>query len=91
MRKRVTLTRPGATLAGDLYLPSDRPRSGAMAVIVQGSPTSVKEQMPAHYARRFAYRGVVALSIDYSHYRQSSASRVSSSPQPISCSICTSP
>jgi hypothetical protein len=37
-------------------------------VIVEGSFTSVKEQMPGSYAARFADQGFVALAFDYSHY-----------------------
>lgn len=41
------------------------------AVIVQGSLTSVKEQMPATYADKFAAQGFVVLAFDYAHYGES--------------------
>jgi uncharacterized protein len=40
-------------------------------VIVEGSFTSVKEQMPGTYAAKFADQGFVALAFDYSHYGES--------------------
>lgn len=62
----------GVPLAGDLYLPSDlgagerRP-----AVVVTGSWTTVKEQMPALYARRVAAEGWIALAFDFRGYGES--------------------
>jgi len=41
------------------------------AIIVVGSFTSVKEQMPGTYAQKFAKEGFVALASDYSHYGES--------------------
>lgn len=46
----------------------DRPLHGG---IVEGSFTSVKEQMPGTYAAKFAEQGFVALAFDYSHYGES--------------------
>jgi fermentation-respiration switch protein FrsA (DUF1100 family) len=40
-------------------------------VIVEGSFTSVKEQMPGTYAQKFANEGFVALAFDYAHYGES--------------------
>ncbi|KUI29480.1 hydrolase [Mycobacterium sp. IS-1742] len=70
MQKRdVTFTRDGLTLAGNLFTPADFDESGMyQAVIVQGSLTSVKEQMPGTYAQKLADQGFVALAFDYSHY-----------------------
>jgi uncharacterized protein len=57
---------------GDLYTPVGFDADGQYdAVIVQGSLTSVKEQMSKEYAQRFAVQGFVAVSFDYSHYGES--------------------
>jgi fermentation-respiration switch protein FrsA (DUF1100 family) len=40
-------------------------------VIVEGSFTSVKEQMPGTYAQKFADEGFVALAFDYARYGES--------------------
>jgi fermentation-respiration switch protein FrsA (DUF1100 family) len=62
----------GLRLVGDLRVPEDfDDRRGYPAVIVQGSLTSVKEQMPRLYAERLAAEGFVALAFDYSHYGES--------------------
>jgi uncharacterized protein len=59
-------------LAGHLFTPEGFEESRAYpAVIVQGSFTSVKEQMPDAYAAKFANQGFVVLAFDYSHYGQS--------------------
>jgi fermentation-respiration switch protein FrsA (DUF1100 family) len=72
VKNRVTFQRDGLTLVGDLYTPEGFDETGHyQAVIVQGSFTSVKEQMPATYAAKLAEQGFVALSFDYAHYGQS--------------------
>lgn len=71
MRKRkITFDRDGLTLVGHLFTPDDFDPTGQYeAVIVEGSFTSVKEQMPGTYARKFAEQGFVALAFDYNHLR----------------------
>ena len=72
VKKQVSFDRNGVALAGDLYMPDDFKANGRYrAVIVEGSFTSVKEQMPGTYARKIADEGFVALAFDYSHYGQS--------------------
>ncbi|MCG5432154.1 alpha/beta hydrolase [Mycobacterium sp. MYCO198283] len=72
MTKEVTFDRDGMVLAGTLFTPTDFDESAKYrALIVQGSLTSVKEQMPYTYAARFAEQGFVALAFDYSHYGKS--------------------
>jgi fermentation-respiration switch protein FrsA (DUF1100 family) len=72
MKRKITFERDGVTLAGDLFAPADFDESGHyQAVIVQGSFTSVKEQMAGTYAEKFAEQGFVALSFDYAHYGES--------------------
>lgn len=72
MQRKITFERDGVTLAGDLFTPADFDEGGHyQAVIVQGSFTSVKEQMAGTYAAKFAKQGFVALSFDYAHYGES--------------------
>lgn len=69
MKRSITFDRDGLTLAGDLYTPDNFDENATyQAILVQGSGTSVKEQMPATYAQKFADQGFVALAFDYSHY-----------------------
>lgn len=64
--------RDGVTLVGNLFTPENFDETGHyQAVIVQGSFTSVKEQMAGTYAEKFAQQGFVALSFDYAHYGES--------------------
>ena len=70
--RSITFRRDGLALAGHLFVPEGFDEDGSYpAVIVQGSFTSVKEQMPDAYARLFAERGYVALTFDYAYYGES--------------------
>ena len=73
MKQTVTFTRDDLTLVGTLFIP-DGAQDGDHfpAIIVQGSFTSVKEQMPTTYAGKFVDQGFVVLAFDYAHYGQSS-------------------
>ncbi|WP_329600022.1 alpha/beta hydrolase [Streptomyces pseudovenezuelae] len=72
MQSKINFDRDGLTLVGNLFTPDDFDRNGHyQAVIVQGSFTSVKEQMAGTYAEKFAKQGFVALSFDYAHYGES--------------------
>lgn len=72
MRRQVTFDRDGLTLAGTMFTPAGFDDSRQYeAVIVQGSLSSVKEQMPYTYAQKLADQGFVALAFDYSHYGES--------------------
>ncbi|MBT2521743.1 alpha/beta hydrolase [Arthrobacter sp. ISL-28] len=72
MKHKIHFDRDGLTLAGDLFTPDGFNEDGRWAaVIVQGSFTSVKEQMPDAYAQKFADQGFVALAFDYAHYGES--------------------
>lgn len=65
----VGFDRDGVRLVGELFTPAGFDEDGQYpALIVQGSFTSVKEQMPHAYARKFADRGFIALAFDYAHY-----------------------
>ncbi|WP_206781945.1 alpha/beta hydrolase [Bailinhaonella thermotolerans] len=60
-------------MRGEVYLPSGaRPEGGFPAVVVTGSWTTVRQQMPALYARRLAERGHLALAFDFRGYGDSS-------------------
>lgn len=66
MKKTVTFTSEGQTLAGDLYLPDDYQNGQTLpGVVVSGSWTSVKEQMPGTYASQLADKGYAALAFDF--------------------------
>ncbi|MEV6909196.1 alpha/beta hydrolase [Amycolatopsis sp. NPDC051071] len=72
MQRKISFDRDGVTLVGDLFTPDRFDESDRHpAVIVQGSFTSVKEQMAGTYAEKFAGQGFVALSFDYAHYGES--------------------
>ena len=70
--ERVTFSSAGETLVGNLYIPvgvnTANPRD---AVIVTGAWTTIKEQMPALYARKLAERGYVALAFDFRTWGES--------------------
>jgi uncharacterized protein len=61
-----------ATLTGLLHLPNDAPTGERLpAVIVMGSWTTVKEQMPRLYAQRLAAAGFAALTMDFRGFGES--------------------
>ncbi len=73
--QRVMFESNGQRLVGDLYLPDDHQAGEKLpAVIVSGSWTSVKEQMPATYAAEMADRGFAALAFDFTGWGQSEGS-----------------
>ncbi|WP_306910990.1 alpha/beta hydrolase [Arthrobacter sp. B3I9] len=75
MKHAIKFDRDGLTLVGDLYTPENFDQNGQyLAVLVQGSFSSVKEQMAGTYAEKFAGQGFVALSFDYAHYGASEGS-----------------
>src|SRR5205809_269945 len=72
MKRKINFDREGLTLVGDLFTPENFDENGHYnAVIVEGSFTSVKEQMAGTYAQKFANEGFVALAFDYAHYGES--------------------
>lgn len=70
--RKVTFNSEGLTLKGNLYLPKgfDEKRR-YKALVVTGSWTTVKEQMPALYAQQMADNGYVALTFDFRHFGES--------------------
>ena len=72
MKLKVSFKRDRLTLVGNLFTPENfDEKSQYKAIIVQGSATSVKEQMSELYAQKFANEGFVVLAFDYSHYGES--------------------
>lgn len=72
MKRKISFKCEGLTLVGNLFTPENFNEQGHyQAIIVEGSFTSVKEQMPDAYAQKFADNGFVALAFDYSHYGES--------------------
>ena len=70
--ERVNFTSQGDELTGLLYRPSDAASESRLPVIVvTGSWTTVKEQMPAVYAERLAAAGYAALTFDFRGYGES--------------------
>jgi len=66
----VTFTSSGETLVGTLHRPAAA-GTRLPAVIVSGAWGTVKEQMPAGYARELAARGFVALAFDFRSWGRS--------------------
>ena len=65
MKRKISFERDGLTLVGNLFTPENFNENGQYnAIIVEGSLTSVKEQMPELYAQRFASEGFVVLAFD---------------------------
>lgn len=70
--KRVTFESQGQTLVGHLYLPDDYQKGQELpGVVVTGSWTSVKEQMPGTYASELADRGYATLTFDFRGWGES--------------------
>lgn len=81
--KKVTFNSAGLNLVGDLYYPANF-ESGRTypAVIINGTWTSVKEQMESLYAQQFAAQGYIALAFDFRNYGESEGQpRFYESPQ----------
>ena len=71
--KSFALSTQVGELAANLYLPTntDQPNSKVPLVIVTGAWTTVKEQMPAVYAKALSERGFAALTFDFRGWGQS--------------------
>ncbi|MCV6621104.1 MAG: alpha/beta hydrolase [Cellvibrionaceae bacterium] len=67
--KSIELETRVGKLAANLYLPEDK--ENPPLVIVTGAWTTVKEQMPAVYAKALAEKGFAALSFDFRGWGQS--------------------
>ncbi|WP_326949042.1 lysophospholipase [Amycolatopsis sp. NBC_01307] len=63
--EHVRFASSGVDLAGDLFHPASEVDGPRTAVVVAGAWRTVKEQMPARYARELAARGFSALAFDF--------------------------
>ncbi|WP_226552464.1 alpha/beta hydrolase [Celeribacter naphthalenivorans] len=63
--------RYGIELAGDLYIPADRPEGTMPALAVAGPFGAVKEQASGLYAQTMAERGFITLAFDGSYTGES--------------------
>lgn len=64
--------RYGITLAGDLYIPKNKPAKKLPAIAVSGPFGAVKEQASGLYAQTLAQRGFITLAFDPSYTGESS-------------------
>jgi hypothetical protein len=70
--EKVTFESNNQTLVGNLYLPDDyQEETKVPGVVVTGAWTTVKEQMPATYAKEMADRGYAALAFDFRNWGES--------------------
>lgn len=69
--RKVQFLSDGTKVAGNLYLPATIAKGPQPAVVVVGPQTSVKEQVPAVYARLLAQKGFVALAFDHRTFGES--------------------
>lgn len=74
--RRVTFQSAGQEIVGDLYLPNNyRPGEKLPAIVVTGAWMTVRQQMPARYARELADRGYAALTFDFRGWGDSAGER----------------
>jgi uncharacterized protein len=70
--EKVTFQSKGLTLVGNLYKPANFDETKKYpALIVDGSWTTVKEQMQGLYADKLAEKGFVTLTFDHKHFGES--------------------
>jgi fermentation-respiration switch protein FrsA (DUF1100 family)/ketosteroid isomerase-like protein len=70
--RKVQFKSEGLVLTGTLHLPKNFDETKKYkGVVVTGSWTTVKEQMPNLYARKLAEQGLVALTFDFRNYGES--------------------
>jgi fermentation-respiration switch protein FrsA (DUF1100 family) len=71
-KRKVEFKSEGLVLTGNLHLPENFDETKRYkAVVVTGSWTTVKEQMPDLYAAKLAKGGIVALTFDFRNYGES--------------------
>lgn len=74
--ERVTFDNAGETIVGELYLPDDlQPGARLPTVVVTGAWMTVRQQMPARYARELADRGYAAFVFDFRGWGESGGTR----------------
>lgn len=69
--RTVSFTSGGERMAGVLHLPADHEGRKLAGILVSGSWTTVKEQMPQNYARELARQGYAALTFDFRNFGES--------------------
>lgn len=69
--RKVTFTSHGAAMVGVLHLPANHATQKLPGILVTGSWTTVKEQMPQNYARELARQGYAALTFDFRNFGES--------------------
>lgn len=69
--RRLSFTSGGEQMAGVLHLPADHQGRKLAGILVSGSWTTVKEQMPQTYARELARQGYAALTFDFRNFGES--------------------
>lgn len=71
--EEIEFTSKGSTIKGNLYLPKAYGHHKKYpAVVVTGAWTTVKEQMPATYAKALSEKGYAALTFDFRGWGESS-------------------
>lgn len=66
---RVTFQSEGETLVGNLYLPANYKQGDKLpTVIVTGAWMTIKEQMPATYAKKLAEQRFAAFAFEGAHF-----------------------
>lgn len=74
--ERVTFDNAGEELVGELYLPDGYTRGQRLpTVVVTGAWMTVRQQMPASYARELADRGYAAFIFDFRGWGESGGAR----------------
>jgi fermentation-respiration switch protein FrsA (DUF1100 family) len=69
---RVVFQSEGKRMVGNLYLPNSyKPGDKFPVIAIAGAWTTVKEQMPAVYARRLANRGFATFAFDFRYWGES--------------------
>lgn len=72
MKKKIKFNSDGFVLVGNLYTPENfDPAKKYPAIIVDGSWTTVKEQMQGLYASELAKEDFITLAFDHSYYGES--------------------
>lgn len=69
--RKVSFTSQGETMAGVLHLPAEHQGRKLAGILVTGSWTTVKEQMPKTYAEEMARQGYAALTFDFRNFGES--------------------
>ncbi|MEM7549803.1 MAG: nuclear transport factor 2 family protein [Bacteroidota bacterium] len=70
--RKIEFESDGATLTGHLFLPPNfDPEKKYPGIVVTGSWTSVKEQMPDEYASLIAQKGNITLTFDFTGFGES--------------------